>query len=87
MSFQELLKNFSTTSTLHGVSFIGTSRSVISRILWLIIIVIGLVSAVIDIDQCFKGWANNPVITAVWQVPIESTPFPSITVCPIGGER
>lgn len=87
MSFKELLKAFSTTSTLHGISFVGTSTSVLSRLLWLVIVIMGLVLAVIGIDQCFKGWEQNPVITAVWQIPIESVPFPSITVCPIGGER
>ena len=47
----------------------------------------GLILAVIGIDECVKGWEQNPVVTSVWQVPIESIPFPSITICPIGGER
>ena len=82
-----MLKTFSTTSTLHGISFVGTSASVLTKLLWLAIVILGLVLSIIGIDQCFKGWEANPVITAVWQVPIESTPFPSITICPIGDER
>ena len=86
-SLPEMLKTFSTTSTLHGISFVGTSASVLTKLLWLAIVILGLVLSIIGIDQCFKGWEANPVITAVWQVPIESTPFPSITICPIGDER
>ena len=87
ISFKELLKSFSTTSTLHGISFVGTSGSVLTKLIWLAIVITGLVLSIIGIDQCFKGWEQNPVITAVWQVPIESTPFPSVTICPIGDER
>ena len=86
-TFLELLKTFSTTSNIHGISFVGTSGNVLIKLLWLAIVILGLGFSIIGIDQCFKGWEANPVITAVWQVPIESTPFPSITVCPISDER
>ena len=87
MSFEELLRKFSTRSTLHGMAFLGASKSLLSRVFWLLIIIMGLILAVIGIDECVKGWEQNPVVTAVWQVPIESILFPSITICPIGGER
>ena len=69
------------------MAFLGASKSLLSRFFWLLIIIIGLILAVIGIDECVKGWEQNPVVTAVWQVPIESIPFPSITICPVGGER
>jgi len=69
------------------MSFLGTSRSISAKLLWFLIIVAGLILSSFGIHECLKGWEANPVITAVWQVPIESTPFPSITICPIGEER
>ena len=86
-SLDDLWKTYSSTSTLHGMSFLGTSKSVSAKVLWLLIIVAGLILSSLGIHECLKGWEANPVITAVWQVPIESTPFPSITICPMGDER
>jgi Amiloride-sensitive sodium channel len=41
----------------------------------------GISGAIYIIDNSFKAWASNPVITAVEQIPIERVPFPSITIC------
>ena len=86
-SFKDVFRTFTANSTLHGISFLGTSRSLEARMLWLLIIISVLALSIIGIDQCVKGWESNPVITAVWQVPIESAPFPSITICPLEEER
>jgi hypothetical protein len=41
----------------------------------------GISAAIYIIDNSFKAWESNPVITAVEQIPIERVPFPSITIC------
>ena len=45
------------------------------------VVLSGISGAIYIIDNSFKAWASNPVITAVEQIPIESVPFPSITIC------
>ena len=86
-SFKEVFKTFTENSTLHGISYLGTSKGLVARMLWLLIIISGLSLSIIGIDKSFKEWESNPVITAVWQIPIESAPFPSITICPFENER
>ena len=86
-SVVDLFQTFSTASTLHGIYYLGKSQRWYSRFLWLFIVIVGLIFSVICIEQCFKGWQQNPVVTAVWQVPIQTIPFPSITICPTGDER
>ena len=86
-TLQDLFHTFSSTSTLHGMSFLGTTRNWFSKVIWIFIVLGGLVLSIIGIDQCVKGWESNPVITSVWQVPIESIPFPSVTICPIVDKR
>ena len=85
--FDDLFHTFHTTSTVHGVSLFGTSRSLMAKLFWILIVTIGLVLSIVGIDECFKGWNSNPVITAVWQMPIESVNFPSITICPMGQKQ
>ena len=86
-SVQGLFQTFSTASTLHGVYYLGSSQRWYSRFLWLFIVVVGLIFSIICIEECFRGWQQNPVVTAVWQVPIQAIPFPSITICPKGNKR
>lgn len=45
------------------------------------VVVSGMSGAIFIIDNSFKAWNKNPVITAVAQIPIEQVPFPSITIC------
>ena len=49
--------------------------------------VVGIVSAVTIINNSFEAWKDAPVITSVIQIPIESVPFPSVTICPMERNR
>ena len=49
--------------------------------------VVGIVSAVTIINNSFEAWKEAPVITSVIQIPIESVPFPSVTICPMERNR
>lgn len=83
MNFQDLFKDFCSSSTIHGTYFWGSAKSQLSRLIWGFIVGFGIVSATLIIRSSFQAWKDNPVITAVMQIPIEKVNFPAITICPM----
>ena len=77
----ENLKIFLESSSIHGLSYISTSRRH-TRLLWLIIVTTGFIAAGVLIHQSFKGWADSPITTTVETISIERITYPKITVCP-----
>ena len=77
----ENLKIFLESSSIHGLSYISTSRRH-TRLLWLIIVTTGFITAGVLIHQSFKGWADSPITTTVETISIERITYPKITVCP-----
>ena len=59
-------------------------QSVVGKIVWVGIVIIGVATSALTINNSFRAWRANPVITSVAQIPIEQVPFPSVTICPKG---
>ncbi|XP_023326126.1 acid-sensing ion channel 4-like [Eurytemora carolleeae] len=36
---------------------------------------------------CYQAWQDNPILTSVAQIPIESIVFPPVTICPLYNEN
>ena len=85
--FQELFSKFCSSSTIHGTYFCIASSTILARILWGIIVCLGIVSAAWIINSSFAAWQEHPVITSVQQSSIEIVPFPAITICPLDHTR
>ena len=86
----ENIKTFLESSTIHGLSYISTSRKCL-RIFWVLTIILGFTSAGILIYQSFLDldwhdldldWHDNPETTTIAIKPIEEINFPKVTVCP-----
>ena len=77
----EKLSEFLETSTIHGLSYISTTRRLI-RLIWILIVIGGFSGACFLIFLSFKDWDENPISTTIETLPIESVTFPEVTVCP-----
>ena len=76
-NFNEILG----TSTIHGLYHVSTTKSYL-KMFWTLIVFSGFITSGILIDQSFKTWSENPIVTTIETVPIENVTFPNVTVCP-----
>ena len=74
-------------SSLAGLSFISSSKSVWARLTWITAFLLSLFLAVYQIDSTFKTWDQNPVSTDIEVLPISGMKLPGITVCPPKGSH
>ena len=77
----EGVKNFLDSSTIHGLSYISSTRKYI-RLFWIFVVIAGFLTAGYLIQQSFQYWAESPVKTTVETLPISEITFPKLTVCP-----
>ena len=77
----EHVKAFLDTSTIHGLSWISSTRRWL-RFLWILIVIGGFAGALALIYQSFYSWEQNPISTTVETLPISEIRFPNVTVCP-----
>ena len=75
------LKSFLESSTIHGLSYISTTRKHV-RIIWTAIVITGFITASILIEEFFQTWTDNPISTTIETRPISEVKFPKVTVCP-----
>lgn len=81
---KHLFEEFCSSTTIHGMHYIGASKTLLGRIGWMIAFVFSVLCCGMLIQNVYQKWDNNPVIvsfddapTPVWKIP-----FPAITVCP-----
>ena len=77
----EGVENFLDSSTIHGLSYISSTRKNI-RLFWIFVVLAGFLTAGYLIQQSFHSWAESPVKTTVETLPISEISFPKITLCP-----
>ena len=83
LSFMEAMRNFSESSSIHGLTHISSSRNgKYARLFWIAIVISGFTGAGIIIYQSFHAWHEDPVKTTEDTIPINEIPFPKVTVCP-----
>ena len=75
------VQEFLLSSTIHGLSHIGSNRSLL-RLFWLIVVIAGFIGAGVIINQSFSSWAESPISTTIETLPIREIDFPNVTVCP-----
>ena len=77
----EGVRTFLESSTIHGLSYISSTKSY-TRLIWSVIVVGGFTAAIFIINESFKSWSASPVKTTVETSPISDLKFPKLTVCP-----
>ena len=77
----EGVRTFLESSTIHGLTYISTTRRLV-KLLWIVIVIAGFTGAGIMIYQSFQSWDESPVKTTIETLPIKNITFPKVTVCP-----
>ena len=77
----ELVRTFLESSSIHGLSYIASTRK-IARIGWLLIVFVSFFCAANLIFASFQSWSNNPVTTTIETLPLSDIRLPKITICP-----
>ena len=77
----EHVKEFLDNSTIHGLSFISSTRR-FSRLFWILIVIGGFSGAGYIIYTSFYNWGQSPITTTIETLPISELTLPNVTVCP-----
>jgi len=77
----ENFAEFLESSTIHGLSYISTTRR-FARISWILVVTLGFIGAGFLIYESFQAWHESPVKTTIETLPINDISFPKVTVCP-----
>ena len=77
----EGVRTFLESSTIHGLTYISTTRRFV-RVLWSLIVAAGFTFAGIIIYQSFADWEETPITSTIKTLPITQVTFPQVTVCP-----
>ena len=76
-----LLKEYLATSTIHGLSYIASTKNFV-KLFWILTVLSGFSLASYLIYQSFQDWEENPITTTVETLPISKITFPKVSVCP-----
>ena len=77
----ELVRTFLESSSIHGLSYIASTRKV-ARIGWFLIVFVSFSCAANFIFASFQSWSKNPVTTTIETLPLSDIRLPKITICP-----
>ena len=77
----EGFRKFLESSTIHGLTYISTTRRV-AKVFWILVVMMGFVGAGLLIKESFKSWSESPVKTNIETLPISKIKLPKVTVCP-----
>ena len=77
----ESIKEFLESSTIHGLTYISTSRRCV-RLFWVFVVMTGFMTAGVLIHESFKSWSKSPVSISLETLSISELTFPKVTVCP-----
>ena len=81
------IREFLESSTIHGLTYISTSKRVLIKCLWIVIVITGFVVAGHLIFDSFLDWEESPVGTSEETLSISEVTFPKVTVCPPKGSH
>ena len=81
-SKMEGVREFLEASTIHGLTYISTSKNKFTKLLWIGIVICGFLTASNLINNAFLDWEKSPIATSIETFPISELHFPKIVVCP-----
>ena len=77
----EGVKTFLESSTIHGLTYISSTRKY-ARLFWILVVTTGFLGAILLIKESFDSWSESPVKTTIETLPIAEIKLPKVTVCP-----
>ena len=78
----EDVNTFLKSSTIHGLQYIGSTKSTFVRLFRITAVSISFTISLIMIFNSFSAWEESPVISTTKLKPISMAKFPKVTVCP-----
>ena len=72
---------FLESSTIHGLSYIASTRRCV-KLFWFLVVIAGFSGAGVLIHESFQTWDESPVKTTIETLPMIEITFPKVTVCP-----
>ena len=75
----EGVSTFLESSTIHGLTYISTTRKY-ARLFWILVVIAGFVGASLLIKEAFYSWSESPIKTTVETLPISEMCKVSIVV-------
>ena len=76
-----ILRQFLESTTIHGLAYIASTAK-LSRLIWILVVIIGFSTAGFLIYQSFQSWEESPITTTIETLPISEIKFPKVSVCP-----
>ena len=77
----EGVRTFLESSTIHGLTYISTTRKY-ARFFWILVVIAGFIAASQLIYDYFQNFNKSPTSTTIETWSISKVTFPTITVCP-----
>ena len=77
----EGVREFLESSTIHGLTYISTTRGSL-KVIWIVIVISGFFTAGLFINNAFLDWEKSPIDTSIETFPISDAYFPNVVVCP-----
>ena len=77
----EGVREFLESSTIHGLVYISTTRT-LSRLFWILTVTSGFLTAGVLVTRACREWRKNPTDATIETFPIHQVDFPDIIVCP-----
>ena len=78
----DVLREFLETSTIHGLSYISTSRSKVAKAIWFLCVLFSLSAAFFLIWKATAEQEEDPFSTTIAIRPIKELDFPVVSICP-----
>ena len=75
----EELRIFLESSTIHGLTYISTTRKYV-KLFWILVVIGGFTGAGMLICASFEAWNESPIKTTIETVSIKEITFPKVTV-------
>ena len=78
---------YGAATTIHGIQYIfEPERFSCERLLWVVLVGIGMGVAILFSAQIYTDWKNDPVLTTIGTtgLDIQKMEYPSITICAQG---
>ena len=80
-------KEFSSATTIHGISYLASpDHSIGSKLFWIVTVILAIIGTSYQVVSMLWLWGESPVITTLDTIsyPIEKLEFPAVTLCPQG---
>ncbi len=81
MAGMEGVRAFLESSTIHGLTYISTTKKC-ARLFWILVVLGGFSTALYLIHTSFQNWKESPVTTSMETLSITEIKLPKVTVCP-----